>query len=88
MPLPCPSEMIERHSAALLASAKDRWSGGLIVLFQPAEEGSLPGEEGGAPLMVNTVWMLDAVSAYDQWKLGQDAGVRAARRARASRVPA
>ena len=38
--------------AELLAARKDQWSGTVKFIFQPAEEGPPPGEEGGALLMV------------------------------------
>ncbi len=39
-------------TAEILAGRKDQIAGTVVLIFQPAEEGSLPGEEGGAPLMV------------------------------------
>ncbi|MCJ7681955.1 MAG: M20 family metallopeptidase, partial [Candidatus Aminicenantes bacterium] len=39
-------------TAMVLAKLKDRFDGTVKFLFQPAEEGSPPGESGGAPLMV------------------------------------
>ncbi len=39
-------------AAEILAALKDRLSGSVVFLFQPAEEGPPEGEEGGAPLMV------------------------------------
>lgn len=38
--------------ASALASVRKDLAGEVMVIFQPAEEGSPPGEEGGAPLMV------------------------------------
>jgi amidohydrolase len=38
--------------ATALAGMRDRIAGRVLFIFQPAEEGSLPGEEGGADLMV------------------------------------
>ncbi len=38
--------------AEALAKMKDALHGEVMFVFQPAEEGSPPGEEGGAPLMV------------------------------------
>ncbi len=38
--------------AAALAAARADWSGEVMLIFQPAEEGAPPGEAGGAPLMV------------------------------------
>lgn len=38
--------------ARVLAEQRDRWAGEVMFIFQPAEEGAPPGEEGGAPLMV------------------------------------
>jgi amidohydrolase len=39
-------------AATVLAGMKDRIPGTVRFIFQPAEEGVPPGEEGGAPLMV------------------------------------
>jgi amidohydrolase len=39
-------------TAELLAGLRSRLPGTVVFLFQPAEEGAPPGEEGGAPLMV------------------------------------
>lgn len=39
-------------AAEILAGMKDQLSGTIVFLFQPAEEGAPPGEEGGAKLMV------------------------------------
>ncbi len=39
-------------AAQVLASMKDQIPGTVVFLFQPAEEGSPPGEDGGAPLMI------------------------------------
>jgi amidohydrolase len=38
--------------AELLAGMKDKLAGAVLFVFQPAEEGPPPGEEGGAPLML------------------------------------
>jgi amidohydrolase len=38
--------------ANLLAGMKDRLPGTVVFIFQPAEEGAPPGEEGGARLMI------------------------------------
>lgn len=38
--------------ASALAAQKEHLAGSVMMIFQPAEEGSPPGEEGGAPLMV------------------------------------
>ena len=38
--------------AAALAAQRDTLPGSVMFIFQPAEEGAPPGEEGGAPLMV------------------------------------
>ncbi len=38
--------------AELLAGLRDRLPGSVVFLFQPAEEGAPPGEEGGARLMI------------------------------------
>jgi amidohydrolase len=39
-------------AAEVLAARKDEIAGTIVFLFQPAEEGAPPGEEGGASLMV------------------------------------
>jgi amidohydrolase len=39
-------------AAEVLAGLKAKLPGTVVFLFQPAEEGAPPGEEGGAPLMV------------------------------------
>ena len=39
-------------AAKILTSLKDQLSGKFVFVFQPAEEGAPPGEEGGAELMV------------------------------------
>jgi amidohydrolase len=39
-------------AAQVLAGLKAQLPGSVVFLFQPAEEGAPPGEEGGAPLMV------------------------------------
>jgi amidohydrolase len=39
-------------TAEVLAGLRARLPGSVVFLFQPAEEGPPPGEEGGAPLMV------------------------------------
>jgi amidohydrolase len=38
--------------ASVLASMRDEMPGTVMFIFQPAEEGPPPGEDGGAPLMV------------------------------------
>jgi amidohydrolase len=38
--------------AELLASLREKLAGTVLFVFQPAEEGPPPGEEGGAPLML------------------------------------
>lgn len=38
--------------AQVLAQRRGQWPGEVMFIFQPAEEGAPPGEEGGAPLMV------------------------------------
>jgi len=39
-------------AAEILSAVKDQLSGTVVFIFQPAEEGAPPGEEGGAKLMV------------------------------------
>lgn len=43
---------IQLGVASTLVSMKDRLPGTVLFVFQPAEEGPPPGEEGGAPLML------------------------------------
>lgn len=40
------------RAAEILAGMKDELTGTIVFLFQPAEEGAPPGEEGGAKMMV------------------------------------
>ncbi|PHI19317.1 N-acyl-L-amino acid amidohydrolase [Lewinellaceae bacterium SD302] len=49
-------------AAEVLAARKDEIAGNIVFLFQPAEEGPPPGEEGGAWLMVKE-GALDGVDA-------------------------
>ncbi|MBL8266351.1 amidohydrolase, partial [Steroidobacter sp.] len=39
-------------AAQVLASMRSQIAGTIVFIFQPAEEGAPPGEEGGAPLMI------------------------------------
>ena len=43
---------VQMGVATVLAGMKDRIPGTVVFLFQPAEEGAPPGEEGGAKLMM------------------------------------
>ncbi|HET7463226.1 MAG TPA: amidohydrolase [Longimicrobium sp.] len=43
---------VQMGVASVLAGMKDRIPGTVVFLFQPAEEGAPPGEEGGAKLML------------------------------------
>jgi amidohydrolase len=43
---------VQMGVASVLAGMRDQLPGTVVFLFQPAEEGSPPGEEGGAALMV------------------------------------
>ena len=43
---------IQMGLATLLAGTRDQWSGRVLLVFQPAEEGPPEGEEGGAELML------------------------------------
>ncbi|WP_293409121.1 amidohydrolase [Phenylobacterium sp.] len=43
---------IQMGAAEILASMRDEIPGTVVLIFQPAEEGPPPGEEGGAALMV------------------------------------
>ena len=80
----------DAHTAMLLGLAKifarlkKDLPGEIMLIFQPAEEGSLPGEEGGAPLMVkdgvfrdfkpDAVFGLHVVSALNVGTVGVRAG--------------
>lgn len=44
-------------AAEVLAKRKSEIAGTIIFIFQPAEEGAPPGEEGGASLIVKEGWM-------------------------------
>ena len=46
-------------AAQILTEIKDELSGKVVFIFQPAEEGAPPGEEGGAELMVKEGVMKD-----------------------------
>mgnify|MGYP006269181349 CR=1 FL=1 len=46
-------------TAQILTELKDELSGTIVFIFQPAEEGAPPGEEGGAELMVQEGVMAD-----------------------------
>jgi amidohydrolase len=46
-------------AAEVLASMKDQLRGTIVFIFQPAEEGAPPGEEGGAKVMVREGVMSD-----------------------------
>ena len=62
----------DMHTAILLAAAKilyeikDEIPGQVKFIFQPAEEGAPPGEEGGAELMVKDC-LLYTSDAADDW---------------------
>jgi amidohydrolase len=44
---------VQMGVASVLAGMKDRIPGTIVFLFQPAEEGAPPGEQGGAKLMLD-----------------------------------
>lgn len=46
-------------AAQILTEVKDQLAGTIVFIFQPAEEGAPPGEEGGAELMVKEGVMKD-----------------------------
>ena len=48
----------------------------MVFIFQPAEEGSPPGEEGGAPLVRDSIQVSGGITLGD---LGAMAGVRKGR---------
>lgn len=70
--------------ASVLASMRDRLPGTVKLIFQPAEEGPPPGEEGGADLMMaegafenprpEAVFGLHTFSAMEVGKLGYTVG--------------
>ncbi len=70
--------------ASVLAAHRDVWSGTVLFIFQPAEEGAPPGEEGGAKLMMQegvlgdpkpkAIFGLHTFSSLDVGKLGYTSG--------------
>ena len=70
--------------ASVLAAHRDEWSGTVLFVFQPAEEGAPPGEEGGAKLMMaegvlddpkpEAIFGLHTFSSLDVGKLGYTSG--------------
>jgi amidohydrolase len=70
--------------AELLAEQRSRLAGNVKFLFQPAEEGAPPGEEGGAQLMIDqgcmespkvgAVFGLHVTSNHETGKLGYRSG--------------
>ena len=70
--------------AAVLASMREELSGTVKFIFQPAEEGPPPGEEGGAPLMVaegvlenprpSAIFGLHTLAQLDVGKIGYTPG--------------
>ncbi len=70
--------------AEILAGMKAQLPGQVMLIFQPAEEGAPPGEEGGAPLMVkdgifkdfkpDAVFGMHVVSALNVGTVGVRAG--------------
>lgn len=71
-------------AAKALAEIKDSLAGNVLFIFQPAEEGLLPGEEGGAELMLkegifktyqpDVVFGLHAWSTLNTGQIGYRAG--------------
>jgi amidohydrolase len=53
---------VELGLATVLASLRDGLPGTVVFIFQPAEEGAPPGEEGGAALMVKEGVLKDPAS--------------------------
>ena len=49
--------------AEVLAGDRERLAGTVMFIFQPAEEGAPPGEEGGAPLMIEEGVLRDPAPA-------------------------
>ncbi len=49
--------------AEVLAGERERLAGTVMFIFQPAEEGAPPGEEGGAPLMIEEGVLRDPAPA-------------------------
>jgi amidohydrolase len=49
--------------AEVLAGERERLAGTVMFIFQPAEEGAPPGEEGGAPLMIKEGVLRDPAPA-------------------------
>jgi amidohydrolase len=47
----------------VLAGERERLAGTIMFIFQPAEEGAPPGEEGGAPLMIREGVLRDPAPA-------------------------
>ena len=76
--------------ASVLASMRDQIPGTIKFIFQPAEEGPPPGEEGGADLMVregalegvvpSAIFGLHTFSSNGRGNAGLHAGSRAGRR--------
>ncbi|MEM1228891.1 MAG: amidohydrolase [Pseudomonadota bacterium] len=63
-------------AAQILAELKDRWPGTVKIIFQPAEEGPPPGENGGALMMVEEgVLQNPAVDAIFGLHISQGFGV-------------
>jgi len=70
--------------ASVLAAHRDQWSGTVKFIFQPAEEGAPPGEDGGAKLMMEegifdtnrpeAVFGLHTLSSMDVGTLGYTSG--------------
>ncbi|HWP94213.1 MAG TPA: amidohydrolase [Gammaproteobacteria bacterium] len=65
-------------TAEVLAAMKATLPGTVMLVFQPAEEGPPPGEEGGAPLMLKEGLFDDlkpaamfALHAFPDWTVGQ-----------------
>ena len=70
--------------ASVLAAHRDQWSGTVLFIFQPAEEGAPPGEQGGAKLMMDegvlndpkpqAIFGLHTFSSLDVGQLGYTSG--------------
>ena len=75
---------VQMGVASVLASMRDELPGTVKFIFQPAEEGAPPGEEGGADLMIaedvlenprpSAIFGLHALAEMDVGKLGYTPG--------------
>jgi amidohydrolase len=68
---------VELGLAEVLAELRPQLAGTVVLVFQPAEEGSPPGEEGGAKLMVDEGFVatyrpsaMFALHSFPEWEVG------------------